>query len=115
MNASTRTKGHPGYWAFLIHRVSGIALVLFLPFHFWALGQALTGTAGLDALLDWTAHPLAKAAEWGLVVLLAAHFAGGVRLLMLEFLPWRDWQGALLAAAAAVTAAVGVVFLLDVV
>ena len=48
-----------------------------------------------------------KAAEWGLVVLLAAHLAGGLRLLALELLPWRDWQKSLLAAAAGLTIVVG--------
>ena len=33
-----------------------------------------------------------KLAEMGLVLLLAAHLAGGLRVLALEFLPWRDWQ-----------------------
>ena len=36
-----RNRDHPSYWAFLVHRVSGLALALFLPLHFWALGQAL--------------------------------------------------------------------------
>ena len=47
-----------------------------------------------------------------LVVLLAAHMAGGVRLLMLEFLAWRDWQKCLLAVAADVSLAVGLAFAL---
>ena len=33
-----RNRDHPSYWAFLVHRVSGLALALFLPLHFWALG-----------------------------------------------------------------------------
>ncbi len=41
------------------------------------------------------------------MVLLAAHAAGGVRLLALEFLAWRDWQKTLLAVAAGVTLAAG--------
>jgi fumarate reductase subunit D len=102
-----RARNHPAWWAFLVHRVSGLALAGFLPFHFWALGQALHGEAALDRFLAWTAQPLVKAAEWGLVVLLAAHLAGGLRLLALEFLPWRDWQKTLLAVAAGVTIAMG--------
>ena len=35
---------HPAYWAFLMHRLSGLALAVFLPLHFWALGQALPAT-----------------------------------------------------------------------
>ncbi|HXM82245.1 MAG TPA: succinate dehydrogenase [Burkholderiales bacterium] len=99
---------HSSYWVFLVHRLSGIALALFLPVHFWALGNALR----LDALLAWTQQPLVKFAEWGLVVLLAAHLGGGLRVLALEFLPWRDWQKGLTAAAAAVTFAAGLAFAL---
>ena len=95
-------------WVAHLHRVSGIALALFLPAHFWVLGQGLA----MDAFLQWTEQPLVKAAEWGLVVLLAAHLGGGLRVLALEFLPWRDWQKSLAAAAAALTFAWGLAFAL---
>ncbi len=85
---------------------------MFLPFHFWALSRALNGEAELEAFLRWTDYPLVKTAEWGLVILLAAHAGGGIRLLALEFLPWRDWQGSLLAVAAAFTVVVGLAFAL---
>jgi fumarate reductase subunit D len=108
-----RSRSHPAYWAFIVHRLSGVALALFLPLHFWALAQALQGEARLDSFLRWTEQPLVKAGEVALVVLLAAHMAGGVRLLMIEFLPWRDGQKNLLAAATAVTAVAGLAFLLN--
>ena len=103
---------HPAYVAFLVHRLSGLALALFLPAHFWALGQALRADAELEGFLRWTDSPLVKVAEWGLVVLLAAHAGGGLRLLALEFLEWRDWQQSLLAIAAAFSIAVGLAFAL---
>ena len=115
MKNDLRARNHPAYWAFLVHRVSGLLLAVFLPLHFWALGQALQGEARLDTFLRWTEQPLVKFAETALVLLLAAHMAGGVRLLMLEFLAWRDWQKSLLAAAAGVSLAAGLVFLLNVV
>lgn len=102
----------PAYVAFLVHRVSGLALALFLPVHFWALGQALRAEAELERFLRWTDDPLVKAAEWTLVLLLAAHAGGGLRLLALEFLPWRDWQQSLLAIAAAFSVVVGLAFAL---
>jgi fumarate reductase subunit D len=95
-------------WIALVHRVSGIALAVFLPLHFWVLGNALR----LDAVLDWTRQPLVRLAEWGIVVALAAHLGGGLRVLALEFLAWRDWQKSLAAAAAALTLAVGLAFAL---
>jgi len=107
VRADWRARSHPAWWAFLVHRLSGLALALFLPLHFWALGQALQGAAALDGFLRWTDQPLVKVSEWGIVVLLAAHSAGGLRLLALELLPWRDWQKTLLALAAGATLAVG--------
>ena len=103
---------HTGYLAFLVHRVSGILLTLFLPVHFFALGSALEGAATFDTFLAWTERPLVKFAEWGIVLLLAAHLGGGLRVLALEFLPWRDLQKSLAAAAAALALAVGLAFAL---
>jgi fumarate reductase subunit D len=57
------SRNHLGYWAFLAHRISGIALAVFLPLHFLVLGSALQGEAGLTEALAWTEQPLAKAAE----------------------------------------------------
>jgi fumarate reductase subunit D len=50
---------------------------------------------------------MVKLGEWAIVVALAAHLGAGLRVLALEFLPWRDWQKSLAAAAAALTVAVG--------
>src|SRR6187431_2402674 len=107
MKNDFRARNHPAYWAFFVHRVSGVALALFIPLHFWALAQALQGEARLDSFLRWTEQPLVKAGEVALVLLLAAHMAGGVRLLMIELMAWRDWQKTLLAAATAFSLAVG--------
>ena len=82
-----RAHGHPAWWAFWVHRVSGLLLALFLPLHFLALGQALQGAAALDDFVRFTDRPLFKIAEWGLVVLLSLHLTGGVRLLLIEFGP----------------------------
>jgi succinate dehydrogenase cytochrome b556 subunit len=96
----------------LVHRLSGIALALFLPLHFWALGQALEGEAKLESFLRWTDQPLVKASEWAIVLLLAAHLTGGIRILMIEFLPWRDWQKTLAAVVTAAALAIGLLFAL---
>ena len=115
MKNDFRARNHPAYWAFIVHRGSGVLLALFLPLHFWALGQALHGAAALDGFLRWTEQPLVKFAETGLVLLLAAHMTGGMRLLALEFLEWREWQKTLLAVAAGVSLVAGLAFLLNLV
>ena len=106
-------RNHPAWWAFMVHRVTGIALALFLPAHFLALATAIEGEARLDEFLRWSEQPMVVAGEWILVVLLAAHLAGGLRVLALEFLPWREWQKSLAAAAAFIALAAGLVFALS--
>jgi len=110
-----RARSHPNYLAFVVHRVSGLLLALFLPLHFWALGHAINGEAALGEFLRWTESPLLKFAETGLVILLAAHLAGGIRLLLIEFAGWRNWQRGAVAVTAGFSIAVGLLFLLNVV
>ena len=105
-----RARSHPAYWAFLLHRLSGLALAVFLPLHFWALGQAIQGAAALDSFLRWTDQGLFKIAEWSLVVLLAMHLAGGVRLLLIEFGNVNHLRKDLIALAAGFAAVAGLAF-----
>ena len=97
--ARPRTRQHIGghrrdvLWiAAMVHRVSGLALACFLPLHFLALGLAIDGEARLDGFLKWTANPIVKLAETALVFLLAVHMLGGIRVLVIENMPWHDGQ-----------------------
>ncbi len=105
------SRAHPGYLAFVAHRVSGVVLALFLPAHFLVLGLALDDASALDGVLRWSEQPLVKAAEWGLVVLLTAHLATGLRLLLIELLPWRGARHGLIGLGAGASLVVGLVFL----
>lgn len=107
-----RAHAHPAWWAFLVHRVSGLALTLFLPLHFWALGTALQGEAALEGFLRFADRPLFKFGEWGLVVLLSLHTMGGVRLLLIEFLPWSGMRKNWIAGAAGCAMLAGLAFAL---
>jgi fumarate reductase subunit D len=107
-----RARSHPAYWAFLVHRLSGLGLAAFLPLHFWALGQALRGAAALDGFLRFADQGLFKLAEWGLVVLLALHLMGGVRLLLIEFGSASGLRKNWIAGAAGFAAAAGMAFAL---
>ena len=101
--------------AAMIHRLSGVGLALFLPFHFFALGLALEGEAKLEGFLRWADQPIFKLAETGLVFLLAVHLLGGLRLLAIENLPWRPGQKAMATWAAGVAAALAMLFLLRII
>lgn len=98
----------------MIHRLSGLALVIFLPIHFFVLGLSFHGGARLDSFLRWSDQPLVKFAEGGLVFLLTVHLLGGLRVLVIENLDWRDGHKQLATLAAVTAAIVAFVFLVRV-
>jgi fumarate reductase subunit D len=106
-----RHRGNLLWLAALVHRLSGLALAIFLPLHFWALGLAIDSEARLEGFLRWTDAWSVKLAEAGLVFLLAVHLLGGVRVLLIENLSWRGGQKELATLAAAISAAIAAVFL----
>ncbi len=114
MSDLRRLKARNALWfAALLHRLSGLGLAIFLPFHFVVLALALEGAATLDGFLAWSDRPLVKVAEFGLVFLLAVHIFGGLRVMALEFLPWQPRQKTLAASAAALAFLLGAGFLLS--
>ncbi len=104
------SRAHPLWLAYILHRVSGLALAVFLPAHFWVLAMAMTDPARLDGFLALTETGIVKLAEFGLVFLLAVHMFGGVRLMALEWLPWSPSQKTLAAGALAVSFLVAMLF-----
>ena len=109
----TTHRDHPNYWAFVVHRVSGVLLALFLPVHFQVLYMGLNDAAEFDKFLTWTHVPIVKAAETVLILLLAAHLTGGLRLLAVEFLPWRDGQKTIVSITAGLSLVITLVYLLN--
>jgi fumarate reductase subunit D len=110
MRASHKQRG---FVAAMLHRLSGIALAIFLPLHFLALGTALNGANALDSFLTLTRNPLVEAAEFGLVAALALHMTLGLRVLAIEFLDFREKTAAIVSVCAAAACAAGLVFVLN--
>ena len=107
-----KSRAHPLWLAYVLHRVSGLGLALFLPLHFWVLSLAMTSPERLDGFLRMTSSGLVKLAEFGLVFLLAVHMLGGLRLMAMEWLPWSGPQKTLAATATAVSFLIAVLFLM---
>lgn len=108
-------RAHPLWLAFVLHRVSGLALALFLPLHFWVLSYALTAPEKLNHFLRFAEQPIVKIAEFGLIFLLTAHVFGGLRLMAMEWLPWSAPQKSLAAGAVGVAVLISGMFFLQVV
>jgi fumarate reductase subunit D len=107
------SRAHPLWLAYILHRLSGIGLALFLPVHFWVLALAITDPARLDGFLSLTEAGVLKLAEFGLVFLLAVHMFGGLRLMAMEWLPWTPPQKSLAAGATAASFFVAGLFLMQ--
>jgi len=107
-------RGSALWIAAMVHRLSGIGLAIFLPLHFLALGLAIEGQAKLQSFMSWSDQPLVKLAEGGLVFLLTVHLLGGLRVLVIENLAWRDGQKQLATLIAAVSALIAFIFLVRV-
>ena len=110
MRASHKQRG---FIAAMLHRLSGIALAIFLPLHFLALATALNGADGLDAFLKLTRQPLVAFLEFAIVVTLAIHMTLGLRVLAIEFLDFHERTLAALSACIAAVFAVGLIFVLN--
>jgi len=106
-----RSRHHAIWWAFVVHRVSGLLLTVFLPIHFWTLGLALQGESALDRALAWYEAPVFRWGEWLLVLLLTVHALGGIRLLLIEFRPWRGLRRGWIVAGGIIALATSLLFL----
>ncbi|MEM8743538.1 MAG: succinate dehydrogenase [Pseudomonadota bacterium] len=105
------SRAHPGFIAAIIHRVSGLALAIFLPLHFLSLGLAFEQEA-FEGFIAWSNNPLVKVSEALLVTALAVHFAGGLRLLAVEFFGMTRAQAVWIACAFAFGVGTGLLFLM---
>lgn len=108
-------RAHPLWLAYILHRISGVVLAVFLPVHFWVLAMAMTDPAKLDGFLAMTDAGVIKLAEFGLVFLLAIHMFGGLRLMAMEWLPWTPPQKSLAATAVAISLLIAGLFFLQVI
>jgi fumarate reductase subunit D len=110
MRASHKQRG---FVAAMLHRLSGIALAVFLPLHFLALAAALNGAQSLDDFLAITRLPVVAALEICIVIALATHLGLGLRVLAIEFFDFREKTLAVISAGITAALAVGAILALN--
>ena len=79
-------KGRHGVERYLytLHRVTGLALLVFLIFHIFVTSSRLLGKEVWEPLMALTRHPVFQAVEFLILVAFAFHALNGVRLLLVE-------------------------------
>ena len=86
-----RYKKRVGMWAWMLHRLTGLGLVLYLVIHVWGL-KAITDADAYNALIASYHGPLFKIAEFGLLVAVVYHALNGVRIVLIDFMGWSPNQ-----------------------
>lgn len=95
-----------GTLAWLLHRLSGLALVVYLPLHIASINASQGGPAAFDAELAIYTAPIFKAAEFVLIAGVAFHGLNGLRVIAIDFLNLSHYQKLLFWLVLAVCAAV---------
>lgn len=68
----------------ILHRVSGVILIIALPFALWGLQASLQSEEAYDCVTRFLAHPLAKIGVWAAAWAFFHHFCAGVRFLFID-------------------------------
>lgn len=70
--------------ASICHRVSGIVLLISLPFWLWALDSSLKSEANFANLQDCFSHLSMKLGVWVVLSALSFHFFAGIRHMIMD-------------------------------
>lgn len=74
-----------GSVAWALHRITGVALAVYLLPHFITVNSARGGREAFDAALGWYTGPLIAASEFVLVMAVAFHMFNGIRIIAVDF------------------------------
>ncbi len=79
-----------GSWAWILHRLSGLALIFYLSAHIWVISTISKGPEGFNRVMGVLASPLFKLLEIGLWGVILFHAFNGIRVVIVDF-----WKGSL--------------------
>jgi len=76
------------YWierhAYILHRISGLALVLYLVMHVYVTGERARGQAAWEAVMGKLDNPFFKIGEFLVLLAFIYHAVNGLRLVVVE-------------------------------
>ncbi len=80
MRALQRYRIHTGTAAFILHRLAGLGLILYLLTHIWVIHSLIKGKESFDRTMEFFNTPIFKFFEIGLVGIIFFHLFNGLRL-----------------------------------
>jgi len=76
-----------GSWAWIFHRISGIALIAYVFMHIWSLSPLANGEKAFNDKMALYSTPLFSVIEWLLFAFVLFHSLNGVRIVIVD---WAD-------------------------
>ncbi|MEM9955551.1 MAG: succinate dehydrogenase, cytochrome b556 subunit [Chloroflexota bacterium] len=88
-----RYKGALGQWSWVLHRLTGLGVVLFLFLHVIDTAWAVTNPASYEHAIAIYQSPLFTIGEFGLLFAVVYHALNGLRIAVMDFKPeWWKYQ-----------------------
>ena len=81
-------RGGVGQWSWLLHRITGVGVLVFLCLHILDTALIILGPEHYDAIIALYRHPVFRTMEVGLFASLLFHALNGVRIILIDF--WVD-------------------------
>lgn len=76
---------YPGMYAFWIHRITGIAITLFLFLHIWTLSAVFRGRVAYDLAISKFDATFGYTLQYLLLLAVALHLLNGIRITIIDF------------------------------
>jgi succinate dehydrogenase / fumarate reductase cytochrome b subunit len=80
-------KGHPGQYSWILHRITGVAVILFLFMHVVDTALIGWGPEAYNRVTSAYANPFIHLLELGLVISVLYHSLNGLKITLIDFFP----------------------------
>jgi len=80
-------RGHEGQWSWILHRITGVAVILFLFAHVVDTAAVGWGPEAYDRITAAYDNPIVRLLELGLVVAVLYHALNGLKITLIDFFP----------------------------
>jgi len=80
-------KGHEGQWSWMFHRITGVAVILYLFAHIVDTALVGWGPEAYNRVTDAYKNPAVHVLELGLVLAVLFHSINGIKITLIDFVP----------------------------
>jgi succinate dehydrogenase / fumarate reductase cytochrome b subunit len=75
---------HLGTLAWILHRLSGLALIFYMLLHLWVIHHLIVGEKSFDGVMEFFSTPLFQFLEIGLIGVIMYHLFNGLRVILID-------------------------------